>query len=159
MEIKEIKEQMESVANTIKNFRHHLDDVACKAFGSELSLRVLAKRAEETADEQEAESDEGKATGFTREEIAAFLAWLSDSLEELAAEVKAEYNDIDTFDASNHDQAVQAMTLLSSVGLLTIRRKLDAIRVGVEDAKRECGMKTKEIEMEWAVDDDDEEAK
>lgn len=36
-------------------------------------------------------------------------------------------------------------------------RKLDAIRVGVEDAKRECGMKTKEIEMEWAVDDDDDE--
>lgn len=158
MEINEAKEQFEAVASSIREFRHYLADVACKAFGSELSLRVLAKRFDENAAEWK-QLNGWLNPGMTPKEIPAFLAWLSDSLEELAAEMKAEYNDIDTFDASSHGQAVQAMTLLSSVSLLTIRRKLDAIRVGVEDAKRECGMKTKEIEMEWAVDDEDEEAK
>lgn len=147
MEIKEVKEQMESVANTIKNFRHAMIDMQWRAFMCEIAQRSLAKRLDEHATEYE-QLNGWLNPGMSPEKIAAFLAWLSDSLEELAAEVKAEYNDIDTFDASSHGQAVQAMTLLSSVGLLTIRRKLDAIRVGVEDAKRECGMKTKEIEME-----------
>lgn len=158
MEIKEIKEQMESVANTIKNFRRAMVDMQWLAFMCEIAQRSLAKRLDENAAEWK-QLNGWLNPGMTPEEIPAFLAWLSDSLEELASEVKTEYDDIDTFDASSHGQAVQAMTLLSSVGLLTIRRKLDAIRVGVEDAKRECGMKTKEIEMEWAVDDDDEEAK
>lgn len=158
MEIKEVKEQMESVANTIKNFRRAMVDMQWRAFMCEIAQRSLAKRLDENAAEYE-QLNGCLNPGMSQEAIAAFLAWLSDSLEELAAKVKAEYNDIDTFDASSHGQAVQAMTLLSSVGLLTIRRKLDAVRVGVEDAKRECGMKTKEIEMEWAVDDEDEEAK
>lgn len=144
MEIKEIKEQMESVANTIKNFRRAMVDMQWRAFMCEIAQRSLAKRLDENAAEWK-QLNGWLNPGMSQKEIPAFLAWLSDSLEELADEVKAEYNDIDTFDASSHGQAVQAMTLLPSVGLLTIRRKLDAIRCAVEEAKQKYGMQPKEV--------------
>ena len=146
MEINEAKEQFEAVASSIREFRHYLADVACKAFGSELSLRVLAKRAEEHAAEQEAEADEGEATGFTREEVIAFLAWLSDSLEEIARDASEQCEDLDDFDSSGDcSQTLQALMLLLSVNADGIQRKLGAVRCAVEEAKQKYGMQPKEV--------------
>jgi len=145
MEINEAKEQLKSVADSIREFRSSLYDVACKAFGGELSLRVLAKRAEEHAAEQEAEADEGEATGFSREEAVAFLAWLSDSLEEIARDANEQCDDLDDFDASASSQALQALMLLLSVNADGIQRKLGAVRCAVEEAKQKYGMQPKEV--------------